>query len=121
MFFGLFANVCGGYLQKRGLYDRDPCAVCFGDVEAGALVYDYRVLTYELLKVLPAMDVLEAVGAHDDGKLLQREFFRQVSECIDGIRRLGQVELDIARAELRVVLYGEVHEVEAVVLVKQGM
>lgn len=92
-----------------------------GDIKAGAVVYNEGVAAHQLLEVLPAVYVLEAVRAHDDGELLQRELFCEVSKRIYGIRRLWQVELHIAGPELRVILYGQVHQVQAVIFIQQGV
>ena len=91
------------------------------DIKAGAIVDYERVVGHQVFEVLPAVDVLEAIGAKDDGELLQRELFYEVCEGVYGERGLWEMELDVAGAEPCVVFNGELDEVEAVVFVEQGM
>lgn len=93
----------------------------FGDVEAGPFVDNEGVMADQFFEVFPAVDILEAVGADDDREPFQREFFCEVGKRVDGIGRFGQAEFYIAGPELEVVLNGELHEVEAGILVQKGL
>jgi hypothetical protein len=90
-------------------------------LEARPVVDNERIVCDQVLVVLPAVNVLKAIGPHYYRKLLEGELFGEVSKCIYGIRRLGQGKLYIACPELGIVFYGYVDQVQAVVLIEQGM
>src|ERR1044072_3397107 len=93
--------------------------MCIGDLETRPIVDNECIAGYKLFKVLPAMDVLKAIGTHDNGELLKGKFLGEIGKGIDSVRWLRQVKLYIAGAEFRIVLYSQVHKVQPVVLVKQ--
>lgn len=117
----LVAHKSGGDVEQGGLENGHVGPMGIGDLETGPVVDNERVAGNELFVILPAVDILKAVGTHYDGKLLERKLLGEVGKRIDGVRGLWQVKLHVAGAELRVIFYGEINEMEAVIFVEQRM
>jgi hypothetical protein len=67
------------------------------------------------------VNILKAIGAHNYRKLLEGELFGEVCQRVYGIRRLGQGELYIAGPEFGIVFNSNIDQVQAMVLIEQGM
>lgn len=115
----LASDISGGNIQERGIQLGNIGTMLILYLKTGAAVDHERITAHQLLKVLPAVYVLEAVRAHNHGKLLQRELLGKIGKSVNSIGWLWQVELHITGPELRVILYGEVNKMQPVVLVKQ--
>ena len=105
-------------MQQWSIQHNDFGAKSIFYFEAGPIVHYKRVISDQVLVILPPVNVLKTVCTHDNGELLERELFREVSERIYCVLRLWECKLYVTGTEFRVVFNGNIDQVKAVVFIK---
>jgi len=115
------ADETGGYLYLRGVEKQNVGMAGVGArVEAVAPVNIEFVVIQQHLVVLPLVKGGENIGAGDQYEPVIGVLFLQADDRIDGVGRLGHLELDVAGPEARVVFHRELYHHVAVMVGQQA-
>ena len=78
------------------------------------------VVVYQDFGVLPFMQVLQTVTAHNDGELVTGIFLSEISHGVDSIRWSREIEFNVAGFEFAFSFKCQLHEVQAVIFIEQS-
>ena len=82
---------------------------------------DVDIIVFEdEFPVAPALEGFEVVGAHDEAELFVAVLVAEVGKGEDGVGRYGEVEFDIAGPHTVIVVYGQTHHLEPLLVGKEG-
>lgn len=82
-------------------------------------IYQHVMVLQDQIRILPVVEMLQIVGAHDQAKFMIRISIPEAGKRIDGVGWPGKLKFNVGRAKTLITVNGAVHHLQPVMILQQ--